>query len=388
MKRLSFVLLLFCCLPVSAVSTLNGKLKISPDSVQLEINYMVEKDGKWSRVVDEVTAINGHFFYSCNISNLTAFNIYCNNILRTIYVEPGDVQLQLDFEAPYYYNLNGTSVDMEQQVLQKQIFKIDSLYCKQIRQMLVALDTYRVSPDTSTIRDSLRQQFLQFVDSKDSAYRIRQQVILSFIKTHLSYQIVPDLLSQLLDDKQLLLDSVICLSQHLSVQQKESNMGKLLAKHLKRAEQYRLCKQSRSVGNEAPDFTRVSALGDTIHLVNYRNKKLVLLDFWASWCLPCRKQIPVIKSFYDECKGEDLEVIGISVDNDEREWNEVLLKEKMPWQQVLAVRKSDDFFETSDISECYQIQTIPAYILIDKRGVIVECLDHADKERIKKHLIQ
>ena len=184
MKRLSFVLLLFCCLPVSAVSTLNGKLKNSPDSVQLEINYMVEKDGKWSRVVDEVTAINGRFFYSCNISNLTAFNIYCNNILRTIYVEPGDVQLQLDFEAPYYYNLNGTSVDMEQQVLQKQIFKIDSLYCKQIRQMLVALDTYRVSPDTSTIRDSLRQQFLQFVDSKDSAYRIRQQVILSFIKTH------------------------------------------------------------------------------------------------------------------------------------------------------------------------------------------------------------
>ena len=60
MKRLSFVLLLFCCLPVSAVSTLNGKLKNSPDSVQLEINYMVEKDGKWSRVIDEVTAVNGH----------------------------------------------------------------------------------------------------------------------------------------------------------------------------------------------------------------------------------------------------------------------------------------------------------------------------------------
>ena len=65
MRRLSFVLLLFCCLPVSAVSTLNGKLKnspdsVQPDSVQLEINYMVEKDGKWSRVVDEVTAVNGH----------------------------------------------------------------------------------------------------------------------------------------------------------------------------------------------------------------------------------------------------------------------------------------------------------------------------------------
>lgn len=77
--------------------------------------------------------------------------------------------------------------------------------------------------------------------------------------------------------------------------------------------------KSCAVGHEAPDFELATPTGEKIKLSSLRGK-YVLVDFWASWCGPCRKEIPNIKKVYSEFKDKGLEVIGVSIDNSDKAW--------------------------------------------------------------------
>ena len=76
------------------------------------------------------------------------------------------------------------------------------------------------------------------------------------------------------------------------------------------------------VGCEAPDFNIKDMDGKEIALKNYKGK-YVLLDFWASWCGPCRREMPNLVKLYKECKNKDFEIIGISLDQKEADWKKL-----------------------------------------------------------------
>jgi thiol-disulfide isomerase/thioredoxin len=90
----------------------------------------------------------------------------------------------------------------------------------------------------------------------------------------------------------------------------------------------------------------------------------VLVDFWASWCGPCRRFIPVLKEIYNSMPEGRLQIISCSVDQEEAAWRAALSEEQMPWPQM----REDEAHPCSDV---YNVQFIPHTVLIDREGRIV-----------------
>lgn len=118
-----------------------------------------------------------------------------------------------------------------------------------------------------------------------------------------------------------------------------------------------------AVGHEAPDFELVSPTGELVKLSSLRGK-YVLVDFWASWCGPCRREIPNIKKVYAEFKDKGLEVLGVSIDRSEKDWKKALEEEKLDYLQLCDLENIT--------LKLYNYQGIPFIILISPEGIILD----------------
>ena len=125
------------------------------------------------------------------------------------------------------------------------------------------------------------------------------------------------------------------------------------------------------------DFTALTPAGQELSLSDLVGKTdYVLVDFWASWCGPCRRLIPVLKEIYASQPEGRLQIISCSVDQDKAAWLQALDEEQMPWVQV----RQDEQHECADL---YHVQFIPHTILIDRDGSIVGInLEEPDLEEI------
>jgi peroxiredoxin len=118
-------------------------------------------------------------------------------------------------------------------------------------------------------------------------------------------------------------------------------------------------------GKMAPDFKLPTPDGDTIALSDYRGK-YILVDFWASWCGPCRQENPNIVRMYNRFKGKNFEILGVSLDKERAGWVKAIADDQLTWKQV-----SDLKFWDSIVTGLYAIQSIPATLLVDPDGKII-----------------
>lgn len=119
------------------------------------------------------------------------------------------------------------------------------------------------------------------------------------------------------------------------------------------------------VGKPFTDFSGTTADGKPFSLEQaVAEHKLVMLDFWASWCLPCLKMMPEMAALHEKYKDKGLLVVGISSDQSEDPWRKAMEKFKMVWPQVRSGEKDR-------VGEIYGIRTIPYAVLIDHNGTIV-----------------
>lgn len=121
-----------------------------------------------------------------------------------------------------------------------------------------------------------------------------------------------------------------------------------------------------SIGNKAPDIVMPTSNGDTVRLSSLSNK-LILIDFWASWCRPCREQNPELVRIYKKYKKQGLAVYGVSLDKDKESWLEAIKDDHLDWD----VHVSELNAWKSSIVEDYSISAIPANYLLDSSGTIL-----------------
>lgn len=119
------------------------------------------------------------------------------------------------------------------------------------------------------------------------------------------------------------------------------------------------------VGGTFRDFKMPTVQGDTFQL-SQLNAKVKLIDFWASWCGPCRKENPNLLRIYQKYKDKGLEIIGISLDTDREAWLKAVSDDKLPWTQI-----SDLKGIYGDIAKKYSIRAIPQMFILDEHNKIV-----------------
>lgn len=123
-------------------------------------------------------------------------------------------------------------------------------------------------------------------------------------------------------------------------------------------------KNALKKGSLIPHIAYNDPFGKAVDISAFKGK-YVLIDFWASWCGPCRKAIPEIKQLYSQYKEKGFDVLSVSVDTDVAAWKKAMAEEDMPWPQVLSPDKNKTMAS-------FMIIGIPTLYLIDREGKIVE----------------
>lgn len=140
----------------------------------------------------------------------------------------------------------------------------------------------------------------------------------------------------------------------LSQEAKDSYYGKLVKNEIWPPKQE---------GKKVPGFTVKDQNGKSVSLDELcQGKKYILIDFWASWCNPCRKEIPNLKNLYAEYAGKGFQIVSISIDKKRADWEKALKEEQLAWP---------NFLDTEGIAGIYNVRFVPTMYLIDADKTVV-----------------
>ena len=145
---------------------------------------------------------------------------------------------------------------------------------------------------------------------------------------------------------------------NFSQEVKSTKLGKEISDSLKALE-------TVSVGQKAPDFKAPGVDGKEISL--YENLgKVTIIDFWASWCGPCRQENPNVVKLYNQYKDKGLQIIGVSLDKEDAKWKNAITEDQLTWIQMSNLKFWED-----PIAKQYNVKSIPATFILDEKGTII-----------------
>lgn len=284
-----------------------------------------------------------------------------NNNVRCIFIpEPGT--LTLTNEEKLFYVKGG---DENQKLL---IFQTEILY------NVLKLEEEYIAYYHSKEGDSVSQNFEKKIDDikKDMA-----TILFNYIKLNISNGV-----GEFLFINQY---SVLSPSQQKDLYKQLNDEAKEYKSINIIATNNGWSNNSLSEGDKFEGIDLMTLNGKTENIADYIGKgKVVLIDFWATWCGPCRKEMPNIVSLYNKYKDSGFEIIGISLDNDEDSWKNGVANLNMTWPQF-----SDLGGWKGKAATSYQINRIPQTFLLDRDGTIVavdlreESLENKIEELLK-----
>jgi peroxiredoxin len=133
-----------------------------------------------------------------------------------------------------------------------------------------------------------------------------------------------------------------------------------------------------AIGKKAPNFTMNNTEGKAVTLYSLIGKGYLLIDFWASWCSPCRDENPNVLAAYDEYHDKGFEIIGVSYDEKKEDWEKAIRYDNLPWIHVSDLKGWGNL-----TGKLYNISSIPSNILLDREGIIIAKNLRGEKLRSK-----
>ncbi len=305
-------------------------------------------------ILERTAAIDKKFTFSGSVKEPLKAQIYRNenpekvNIITEsvdIYLEPGVIKINSP-DTLTGAVISGTGLNDTLQLLQSQL---TSLIKK--RRGIKDPDSFTEEEkrDTALVNHNKRELediFYNIVDTE-----------LAFAKKHPDSYVSLDILANR-SRINTYIDKVASIYDHLAENLKQTAQGNIINNRIKKKHQV-------VAGMKAIDFSMKDTNGKIINLSSF-NGKYVLLDFWASWCGPCREEHPNLINIYQNYKHKDFTILSVSIDTDEEKWIKAIAKDKLLWPQV-----SDLNGDKGEVYLKYGITSIPANFLIDPNGIVI-----------------
>ncbi len=328
--------------------TLTGNLATASDSLLVYLQAMDENTGEFVSV-DTTTVKNGTFVFKGLVSDSSSLRfISTEGISKPVLIAIETGNINISFDTAFVATVKGTPLnDKYQEFANKR---------SEITKELRALSKLGQEADKA---GTATPQLEKELDTKyDSLYAILNKEVFDFTKANIKntlgvYTLIERGVS--FDATQLkeLLPAV-------DPKMKTNVRIQKLEKRLEALEATEIGKQFVDIKGTTPD-------GKELSLSQYAGKgKIVLVDFWASWCGPCRKEMPNVVEAYKKFKDKGFEIVGVSLDDDKAAWEKGIKDLNITWLQV-----SDLKGWKTELGAAYAVNSIPHMVLLDKDGKII-----------------
>ncbi|WP_346319343.1 TlpA disulfide reductase family protein [Chitinophaga sp. YIM B06452] len=324
--------------------------------------YLFYADSKGARKLDSSLVRNGSFRFSGDIKEPTISSLSTELNPRmdqanmaTIVLEPASMKVMLSQDDFKNVIMTGSRSHTEYASVNDEIQKIRTRW-KEVMDTLSAVNK-RSNFEFQELKSWVLKPYNAEIDEVQSA----------FLKKNPSSYMAAYFLR--MKAGELSADSLNRIFARFPLKVQQSSFGKAIAEELER-------KKKGIPGVVAPGIAKTDIDGKPLRLSDYKGR-YVLLDFWASWCVPCRKGNPHLKELYAHYKSKGLEIIGISDDDrNHGAWHKAVADDGIGmWKHVLRgldmEKRMRNEANPDDLSEAYGIRTLPTKILVDRNGVIV-----------------
>lgn len=221
-------------------------------------------------------------------------------------------------------------------------------------------------------------QLRAFKVKSDSLKSAKKEMRLAMITDNPNSLVSAMALSDLLNFKMIKASDAKALFGKMDTELQQSRIGLNLNKALAN-----MVEETSTIGDTVADFSAPTPTGETLSLKNALGKKITILDFWASWCRPCRMENPNVVKVYNKYKDQGLEIIGISLDKSGDKWKQAIEKDGLTWKHVSNLKSWQE-----PIAKNFGVRSIPATFILDENGVIIakDLRGQALEEKIKELL--
>ena len=356
-KSSTFFLFLTLCISLTNAQvklsnnfTINGTVSNYSGTGVLYLSYY--DDFNKMPVTDSSLVINNKFYFKGYITMpAIAFinkqkNNFSENSSLMVFIEPKNMGMRLDYTNVANSKLSGSLSNNEYDILER---SKNSWY-----------KILNTNSDTNTYSDN----------KKEAAYAKQKIIEINegFIRRNPGSFVALYQLDMLFN--KISADAIFKLYNNL-----EPNLqGHLIGLGLK---DKILKKLNAIAGKEAFNFIGTDMEGNALKLSDYKGK-YILLDFWASWCIPCRKEMPKLLEMNAEYNNKNFEIISISTDMDSVKWKAAVLNDKTcVWKNM----RSDKFY--NDIASKFAVAVLPTKFLIDTTGIIIKRFESSDETSLE-----
>ena len=253
------------------------------------------------------------------------------------------------------YDMQSTSFD------QTKLNEFDKLYhlirdpLVYKKKLYVRLADKALSNNQSQLYNAYSDTIIMMDNRISDSYRA---AILQFIKTNHQTVVAPYLISKLSDlfENYAFYKDVL---NKLSPEVKKS-------KEYDEADGLLQSVKNIYVGAQVPDISGKDIKGNPLN-IDYKKNKITLIDFWASYCGPCREQVPELKQLYNQYKAAGLGIVSVSIDENEKKWKHASKIDQLPWQNICELKEQRD----SKNIRNFVVKTIPSNYLINSEGIFI-----------------